>query len=205
MAKGKKLIYEEVVWPTAMLKLCFLNEPSQQFDGKGDPMYKVRVLLEDTEENRAKIEGALDRAREAAKKNGVKLKKVHKLPFLMPEDVDEDDFIPAEGKDRPKYDEDYQGKIIFETKSKFPPMMIDAQRKALPEDVKIYSGDQGRVKTEVMPYEGLGSGISLRLKAVQLIAKNTSFSGGYNNTDGFDDVEGGYVAGGSSDDDDENF
>jgi len=191
MAKPK---YTQFVTPTGIAKYTYLAKPQDPYQGKGDPQFKVRILLDDTAENRAWIDKVVETGVAEAKKNGVKLKKVFQNPFKYPEDQDEDDFLPEEGKDHPKLDEDHKGRIFVEFKSKFKPGLIDSARATLPEDVKIYGGDTIRVKFELNPYEMQGSGLSLRLKVVQLIAKNTSYSGGGVNTDGFDDVEGGYVS-----------
>lgn len=203
MAKAK---YSFFVTPAGIAKYCFVNTPSAPYEGKGDPQYKVTVLLDDTPELRSQIDEWMKQAAAEAKANGVKLKKQFKNPFEYPEDQDEDDFIPAEGKDRAKFDEDFRGKIFVTAKSKFKPGLIDTTREALPEDIKVMSGDVVRAKLEFNPYEGFGSGISLRLKVVQLIEKNTAFSGGdgYVNTDGFDDIDG-YVAPEPSEEEKEDF
>ncbi len=191
----KKLKFTRSVSPRGTFKFTWLDKPDNGYDGKSEPKYKTRVLIEDTPENRAWANGVIETTLEEAKAQGVKLKKVFHNPFVFPEDVDEDDFIPAEGRDKPKYDEDHRGKIFFETKSSYRPSQIDASKDPLPEGVRIMSGDQGRVKIEPTAYEGLGSGISLRPVTVQLLAKNTSFSGRAD-TDGFDEEEG-YTAAGS--------
>jgi len=200
MAKQPR--YKEFVFPAGMAKFTYLNEPQEAFEGKGDPKFKTRCILEDTPEVRAFLDNVMDSVRAEAKKNGVKLKKVHKSPFEYPEDQDEDDFVPEDGKDKPKLDEDHVDKIYFDAKGKYKPGLIDSQRQSLPDDVKIMGGDVIRVKAEAMPYEGFGSGVTLRIKMVQLIEKNTSFSEG-GNTEGFDDEEGGYVAPAPSEEDDD--
>lgn len=199
MAKRPK--YSEFVSPIGVAQYAYIAKPQDPYQGKGDPTYKVTVLLEDTDENRAWCAKVIDTLQAEAKTNGVKLKKQFANPFIYPEDVDEDDFIPAAGKDKPKYGEIYRDKIFFVTKSKFQPAQIDTARQALPEDVKIMGGDTIRVKVEGNPYDTLQTGIGLRLKVVQLVEKNTSFSRG-TNTDGFDDIDG-YRAPDEAGDDDE--
>jgi hypothetical protein len=193
-----KFKYTRVVSPAGKSRVCFLNEPSQPYDGKGSPQYKTRVLFEDTPENRKWCDDMFAAGIAEGKKAGVKLKKAAQSPFHFPEDNDEEDFVPdvAAGKDRPKLDELYRDHIYFETKSNFKPGLIDAARQPLPDDVKIYNDDTIRAKIEFNPYEGFGSGLSLRMVTVQLIEKNNSFSGGAGSLDddGFDEVEGGYVA-----------
>ena len=197
--KEKKFKFSEFVTPVGIAKYCWVVNPDSGFDGKGDPKFKLRLLIDDTTEAREWVERVISKGVEEAKAAGIKLKKVFKNPFQFPEDQDEDDYVPQDGKDKPKLDEDHQGRIFFEIKSGFKPGLIDSAREELPEDIKIMSGDKVRVKFVLNPYEGLGSGISLRLKVVQLIEKNTSYSGGGRpNTDGFDDIDG-YRAGGGGD------
>lgn len=201
-----KAKYTTFVSPIGIAKFAWLNKPDAGYDGKSTPQFKIRVLIEDTDENRAWCDSVVAQAAIDAKTNSVKLKKVFNVPFNYPEDQDEDDFVPAEGKERPKLDEDHRGRIFFDTKSQYKPAQIDTKRVALPEDVYIMSGDEVRVKFELFAYEGLGSGVSFRPKVAQLIAKNTSFSGGAVNTDGFDDVDGYEAAGGGqSSNGDEDF
>lgn len=205
MAK-QKVKFKEHVSPIGVAKMAFLDKPSAPYEGKGDPQYKTRILLEDTKENREWIDGVIETALAEAKTAGVKMKKVWHNPFIMPEDVDEDDFEVQDGKTYPKYDEDHRGKIIFEAKSKYKPGLIDTARQSLPDDVKIYGDDTIRMKVQATPYlNGSNSGITLRLVTVQLIEKNANYSGGgAPSTDGFDDVDG-YVAPSGESEGDEDF
>lgn len=185
--------YSAWISPVGIAKKCWVNKPSKPFDGKGPEQYKITLVLEDTPELREKIDEIMAKAVKEAKTNKVKIKKVYQTPFKYPEDVDEDDFIPEEGKQYPKLDEDFRDKIFFETKSQFKPGLIDSKNQSLPEDVFPFNGDKVRVKVEFNPYEGFGSGISFRLKTVQLVEKNTSFDHAPD-IDGFDEIEDGYVA-----------
>lgn len=200
---NKKPKGKTAVTPKGLSKYAWLNKPDNGFDGKGDPTFKARILIEDTEENREWCDSVIAKGKESAKEQKIKLRKNFKTPFNFPEDQDEDDFVPEEGKDKPRLDEDHKDKIFFEVKSKFKPALIDAMKSELPEDVLIMSGDIVRAKFELVPYEGLGSGLSFRVKTVQLIEKNTAFSGGGADTDGFDEEEDGYVAKTNDDDEDE--
>lgn len=205
--KRKKVKGPIVVAPRGIAKYAWLNKPDMGFDGKGEGSFKIRVLLDDTDDNRAWCDDVIEKGKKAAVENAIKLKKQFKHPFRFPEDQDEDDYVPQDGKDKPKLDEDHKGRIFFEAKSKFKPATFDAKKEELPEDVSIMSGDIQRTKFEVLPYEGLGSGLSFRLAAVQLIEKNTSYSGGNKaSADGFDEEEG-YESGGRGDnnDNDEQF
>jgi hypothetical protein len=199
---AKKFKFSEPVSPMGIASSAWLNKPSQPFDGKGEPMYKITLLLEDTAENRNWCQETLDKALAEAKQANVKVKKVYNSPFIYPEDVDEDDFIAAEGKTYAKYPEAARGRIMFTAKSQYKAGQIDAKRNVLPEDVKIMNGDEVKVKVQLNPYEGLGSGVSLRLITVQLIKKNTSYSTGPR-TDGFDEEEGYEYEGNGGQDDQE--
>lgn len=202
MSQGKPKA-PHTVSPLGIFKYAWLNKPDTKFakDGGGD--FKVRVLIEDNADNRAWAEKVIEDAKAFARIAGVKLKKGHKTPFMFPEDFDEDDFIPDPETGKAAYDEDHKGKIVFECKSKYKPGLIDSHKQELPEDILVMSGDKGKVKVQLNPYDGLGSGISLRLKVAQLIEKNTTYSGGGVDTSGFDD-EDGYTAParGAEDDDD---
>lgn len=199
----KKFKYSRLVSPKGMFKYAWINKPDAGFDGKA-PAYKTRFLMEDNEESRAFVEKVMDLAKKEAKEAGVKLKKKMHSPFNLPEDADEDDFVPEEGKDKPKLDEDYKDAIWFACKSNYKPSAIDSARESLPENVFIMSGDTGKVKVELFAYEGLGSGVTLRLVTAQLLEKNTTFSGGKGDTEGFGD-EDGYTVEQNHGDDEEEF
>lgn len=182
-----KIKYTRYVSPKGIAKFVWLDKPDTGFDGKSDPKFKIRLLIDDNKATRAWAEKIVKDTLAEAKAQGVKIKKVFHNPFHFPEDQDEDDFIPAEGKDRPKLDEDHRDKIFFDMKSDFQPSLIDASTAALADGKKIMSGDVVKVKVEPWAYEGLGSGITLRPVTVQLIKKNSSFGG--IDKDGFEDED----------------
>lgn len=198
--------FSAFVSPLGEARYAWIDKPDPYQQELGKEQFKCRVLMEDTPEVRAWVQKVFEAGVAEAKKAGVKLKKAAKSPFTFPEDLDEDDFIPAEGKDKAKYDETYKNSIFFEAKTGFKPATIDAKKNELPDDVRIMPGDKVKVKVVLNPYEGFGSGISLRLSVVQLIEKNTSYSKGKANLDGFDEEEGydseGQTSGSSEDDDD---
>lgn len=191
MAK-QKYKFSQHVSPVVEAKYAWLDKPQEGFKPGDKAKYKVRGLMEDTEANREFCAGVIEQALKEAKEAGVRLAKVYHVPFIYPEDVDEEDFVPEEGKNSPKYDEDHRGKIIFNTASQIQPGLIDTKKVSLPDDVKIYGGDLVRVKFTASPYKnGSNSGITLYVNTVQLVEKNTSFSGsGAPDTGGFDDIDG---------------
>ena len=204
----KKVKFSEFVSPVCIARWAFVNNPSKPYDGKGEPVYKIVGLLDDNDETRAWVDKVIAAGLAEAKAAGIKLKKQFGNPFQFPEDQDEDDFIPEEGKDKPKLDEAYRGRIYFQTKSQFKPGLIDTAKVELPEDVRIMNDDLVRIKVQVNPYDGFGGGISLRLKVVQLVEKKTSFSGDGQrgvNTNGFDEIEGYVATHHEPDDEDEEY
>lgn len=189
-----KMKYSRLVSPKGTFAKTWITKASTKFQSDEEE-FKTDFVMEDTDENREWCEKIFQQGVAEGKKGGVKMRKNAQSPFKFPEDIDEDDFVPEEGKDRPKYDpEVYKDKIFFTTKSKFKPGLIDAAKQELAEDVPIFGGDIGRIKFELNPYEGFGSGVSLRLVTAQLIEKNSAFGGSYSaDTDGFDEEEDGFV------------
>lgn len=189
-----KIKFTNHVSPPGIAKFCWVNKADTGFDGKSEPSFKTRVVIKDTEASRAWVKKVLDTAEAEAKANGIKLKKIYNNPFKFPEDQDEDDFIKQEDKEYPKLDEDHREAIFFQAKSGFKPGLIDTSKppQELPENVFIMGGDSIAVKVEAIPYEGLGSGVSLRLKVVQLVKKNSTFNQGAPDVRGFDSDEDGY-------------
>lgn len=80
--------------------------------------------------------------------------------------------------------------LMVSSGEQYRPTMWDSNNKKLPASVVIGGGS--RIKTHVTPYvyEGLGGGIKLRLRAVQLI----ELASGNNGTSPFGAEAGGYVA-----------
>jgi hypothetical protein len=181
---AEKIKFTSFVSAAGIAKYAWLDKPDPYQLEKGKTEFKLRILLDDNEETRAWVNKVLTTAKADAAKAGVKLKKVWHNPFKMPEDQDEDDYVPAEGKDKPRLDADHQGRIFFEAKTGFVPALLGLEKDekgnliALAENVRIMSGDRVKVKFTLNPYEGLGSGVSFRLNAVQLVKKASNFVAG---------------------------
>jgi hypothetical protein len=90
------------------------------------------------------------------------------------------------GVKSPKLPVKNNGALIF--KSKYKPVVVDAQNNTLPEDFKLRSGSKVRVIANLAPYKnpGVGQGITAHLSAVQVVESAERGSG-------FEAVEGGYV------------
>ena len=107
------------------------------------------------------------------------------------------DFPVKDGDEKEK--EEFKGKWLLTFKSKYQPECVDSVRNpetgkftALTGDWMPKSGDRIKVGFAMLPYEeGKNAGISLQLRAVQVIEKRAR-SGGYG--DAFEEEEGGYVA-----------
>jgi hypothetical protein len=70
------------------------------------------------------------------------------------------DKIPMKVKD---------GKVLFTFKTKKEPRVVDAQNRPVPSTTRIGSGSKVRIKGSLVPYEGLGGGITAYLNGVQLV------------------------------------
>lgn len=184
-----KVQLPKLISPVAVAAYAWLDKPDSKFAKTEDEAnYKLTLVFdEDDAEAQAFVQKISDLGQEIAPKlkDPVKLKK----GFKLVKESDKDEF---------------EGKILLECKSKYKPTLIDSARNELG-DGAIKSGDLVRASILVKPYPAFGSGISLKLRAVQLIEKRNMGGGG--GADDFDDYEGGYVAdqtsGGSGEDDDD--
>jgi len=193
MAAKKKPQFPTVYTPAGVGKYMWLTKPDNYL---GEEQFKARILLNDNEANRAWVEAQIELAKKVASANEIRLKKNFKTPFQFPEDQDEDDFVPQEGKDKPKLDEDHRGKIFFSVKSSYRPAVIGTVKNEkgefseLPDGTLAMSGDEIRLKLQLVPYDGLGSGLSYRLQGCQLLAKRSGFKGSVGG--GWDELPEGY-------------
>lgn len=190
----KKRFKHSTFFLKGMAKYAWLDKPDPYQMDKGKEQYKLRMLLDDDDTMREQIALIMSTGIKEAKLASVKLKKVVANPFKFPEDMDEDDYVVQEGYEKPKLDEDHKDRIWVEVKTSFKPAMIGTAKnekgeyEALPDNVKIMSGDIVRIKVMVNPYEGFGGGISLRLVTAQLVKKSSNFTQGAD-TRGFDDFD----------------
>jgi hypothetical protein len=190
-SKKARVHTETIVLPIGVATWAHLDKPDTEApegskfvpDGK----YKVTVLFTD-EEELAGLKAACKRVAQAH----------------WGDDVDfEEIALPLKEASR-EVDGEQQDFIAVTAKSKYKPSLIDAKRKTLPASVKIYSGDQGRIKVVLVPYEKpeqvregkkivtiTRRGVTARLVTFQLVYKR---GGGGSATDGFDDIDDGYAA-----------
>lgn len=74
-------------------------------------------------------------------------------------------------------------------------VLVDADKKPIPDTVDVSDGSQIRVQVEVNPFTSTGlkkSGVALKILAVQVVEVVSGFGGG--GASAFDTVEGGYSA-----------
>lgn len=185
-----------VVSPKGRLGYPALSKPDTKFVAEGE--YKTHLflgadeaasLIEKLNEGVAK---AVANAKADPKNKGKKIKEAD-LPLLWNEDETEARFsfkLKATGKKR-------TGEAFTQK-----PALFDAKGKPLPEGVKIGSGTMAKVSFEIVPFFTalVGAGVSLRLKAVQVINLKEWGSAGNGSAYGFDEEEGDEIEGDSSDD-----
>lgn len=183
----KKKQYESIVTPKGIAIYPHLIQPDTKYNALGD--YKVSLSVSEDESAPliGKINAEIERLKLEAPKN--KKLKLNEPPFTAE--------LDDEGQET--------GRIIFKFKRKakvtlpdgktleFSPKLFDAEG-SLAEGVEsIWGGSELRVSADLIPYSmPTGSGVSLRLKAVQII-KLVEGSGGSAGQFGFEATDG-YVA-----------
>ena len=166
--------------PKGIAQYPWLSKPDTKFDEEGQ--YKVNLILsqEDAKPLIQQInESFAQNLKEETKKNKGKDIKTANPPYS--DELDDDD--------KPT------GNIVIKFKSKaiYPPAIFDAQGNVM-KDSNIWGGSEIRVNGSIAPYYVplIGAGVSLRLRAVQVIEY---VEGGTGSADrfGFEEVEGGFV------------
>jgi hypothetical protein len=169
-----------------------LTQPDTKFDKDG--VYSVDLELDPTDKTASSFIDSLKKAAEEAykaeceKKGGKKLKRCD-LPVKETDD----------GKVRIKFK--LKAKAGNEEKSwTQKPMIFDASGTALQTPPNIGSGSRIKVAFEVVPYftAMVGAGISLRMKAVQLLELKEYTPGDNFDAYGFKADPNGFVAAGAT-------
>ena len=84
------------------------------------------------------------------------------------------------------------GDEVYEVKPRLY-YVVDGKTVEYPEDAPTpYAGSKGQLEVEVVPFEGFGGGISLRLRAIRLTEIVEGKSGG--SSGNWDEVEEGYTS-----------
>lgn len=171
MAKKEKWI---VTTPKAILGYGHLRFPDTKFNPEGD--YKQDFFLT-PEAAKAFCLSIEDDPRAMVKGKKAKLK---------PTKVD--GLFKFKTKQHAKVK---SGDEVFEVKPRLY-YVVDGKTTDYPEDAATpYSGSEGQLELEVVPFEGFGGGLSFRLRAIRLTAIVEGKKGG---TGSWDEVEEGYTS-----------
>ena len=177
MAKAKA---ETIVSPIGIAAYSWLNKPDTAFNQNH---YKITLMLDKSDKDNETFVNHVNEKHKNAS-NGSKTKSP----------IKDGDTSGKEGQ---------EGQWVFTAKSQFQPKLVDAKRNQLSGNLFPMSGDLVRVALGLADYDtGSNAGVSLRLKAVQLVEKRNK---GGDASDMFDDIDDGFVDDGGSDQDEDDF
>lgn len=181
----KKAKLTRYVTPTGTAQYPWLTKPDTKFNADGT--YSVALTFRDDDGTfttliNREFEASVEKAKE--QNQGKKIKNAD-LPITENEDGSITLKFKLNAKVTPKNGEPFEQK----------PALFDAKGKPLASDTKIGGGSKMKVAFECSPFftSLIGAGISLRLKAVQLIELVEYSGGGDGSAYGFD-KEDGYEA-----------
>lgn len=181
MAEKKKT--ERFVSPKGIASYPYLTEPDTKFNPDGD--YKVSLIVAGDDANKIinfLTEQHKDAVAKAKKDNAGKRVKEGDLPFFENDDNTVTFKFKLKAKVTPKNGKPFEQK----------PALFDAKGKPLTSEPKIGGGSVIKVSYEVVPYYTAvaGAGVSLRLKAVQIIELKEYSGGSTAENYGFGEEEG---------------
>ena len=178
--------------PAGVAVYPHLTKPDTRFVPEGQYQVKLRIPSEEAQDLIAQLDAAFAAAQETAKEKnqGKKIKEATK-PYVIEEDDEgnETGNIVVSFKCKAQIT-DKQGNVRVNS-----PKLFDSKNKEFPKDEEIWGGSTLRVAFNAVPYYTAmaGAGISLRLKAVQVIELVSGGGGGNGASYGFGE-EDGYVA-----------
>lgn len=181
MAEKKKA--ERFVSPKGIASYPYLTNPDTKFNPDGE--YKVSLIVAGDAASKAidflteQHEVAVAKAK---KENAGKRVKESELPFIVLDDGTVTFKFKLKAKVTPKKGDPFEQK----------PALFDAKGKPLTGEPKVGGGSVVKVSYEVVPYYTAiaGAGVSLRLKAVQIIELKEYSDGGNAESYGFVEEEG---------------
>lgn len=181
MTEKKKA--ERFVSPKGIASYPYLTKPDTKFNTEGE--YKVSLLVSGGDASKAidflteQHKAAVSKAK---KENAGKRVKESELPFIENDDGTVTFKFKMKAKVTPKKGDTFEQK----------PALFDAKGKPLTGETKIGGGSVVKVCYEVVPYYTAiaGAGVSLRLKAVQIIELKEYSGGGNAESYGFGEEEG---------------
>ena len=181
MAEKKKV--ERFVSPKGIASYPYLTKPDTKFNPDGE--YKVSLIVAGDDASKA-IDFLTEKhnasVAQAKKENAGKRVKEGELPFIENDDGTVTFKFKMKAKVTPKKGDPFEQK----------PALFDAKGKPLTGEPKIGGGSTIKVSYEVVPYYTAiaGAGVSLRLKAVQIIELKEYSGGGNAESYGFGEEEG---------------
>ena len=181
MTEKKKA--ERFVSPKGIASYPYLTKPDTKFNTEGE--YKVSLLVSGDDASKAidfltkQHKAAVSKAQ---KENAGKRVKESELPFIENDDGTVTFKFKMKAKVTPKKGDPFEQK----------PALFDAKGKPLTGEPKVGGGSVIKVSYEVEPYYTAiaGAGVSLRLKAVQIIELKEYSGGGNAESYGFGEEEG---------------
>ena len=181
MAEKKKV--ERFVSPKGIASYPYLTKPDTKFNPEGE--YKVSLIV--AGDDSSKIIALLTEKHKAAvaqvkKENAGKRVKEGDLPFIENDDGTVTFKFKLKAKVIPKKGDPFEQK----------PALFDAKGKPLTGEPKVGGGSTIKVSYEVVPYYTAiaGVGVSLRMKAAQIIELKEYSGGGNAESYGFCEEEG---------------
>lgn len=176
--------YAKITTPKGKFIYPHLTKPDTKFNVDGEYHLVLSLPREDAKDLVAKLKAEAKKSNEKAGEKANKKVKANNNPFSLNDDSQEVEFkfkLKAKAKSRKTGNEWEQAPAIF-----------DAKGKPMPKGKSIWGGTVGRVNAEVIPYytPSLGSGITLRLKAVQIIDLVEGSGGSKADDFGFEEEEG---------------
>ena len=181
MAEKKKA--ERFVSPKGIASYPYLTKPDTKFNPDGE--YKVSLIVSGGDASKAiafLTEQHKAAVAKAQKENAGKRVKESELPFIENDDGTVTFKFKLKAKVTPKKGDQFEQK----------PALFDAKGKPLNGEPKVGGGSVIKVSYEVVPYYTAiaGAGVSLRLKAVQIIELKEYSGGGDAESYGFCEEEG---------------
>lgn len=180
-----KIQHENIVTPLGTAIYPWLVEPDTKFNALGEYKVSLSLPMNKAEPLIKKIDEAIEKAKTLAPEG--KKVKVAEPPYYNEVDSDEQE----------------TGNVLFKFKSKakiqtkdgktinMSPKLFDAKGTLLTDIEQVWGGSKIKISADLAPYfvGAVGAGVSLRLKAVQIIDLVTG--GGTNaNSYGFEATEG---------------
>lgn len=194
-----------VITPAGIAVYPWLHQPDTKFNPDGEYRTKLRLSAEDAAGVIAKAEEVLAEHIAKVTKETKKKPKVADRPWTEVIDDQGNATGELEFSFKRKAKVKLKDGKVFDAKVD----VVDTKKNPLPAGTSVFGGSTIKVAAEVVPYFTplLGAGVSLRLKAVQVLNLVSGSGGGAGNLfdeeDGYEAAASGDSFGGSEDDDED--